>query len=169
MHNPFTKQYAGESPKHLQALWDYWLFGCNLKKLYEHYKDNDSAPSKSYQTLTAWKDKFHFDERVMAYRESLIEAERLEFEQARKDWTKKQLDLLEWHHAAIQDATVDLADISLNQYTNAVVSQVKMIQSIFNIEPVTKVAPTDPTGQKEYQSDIAELLKLADAVKRRPE
>jgi len=77
--------------------------------------------------------------------------------------------LLEWHHAAIQDATVDLTDISLNQYTNAIVSQVKMIQSIFNIEPVTKVAPTDPTGQKEYQSDITELLKLADAVKRRPE
>lgn len=169
MKNPFRKQYSNERARHLRALWDYWLCGCNLQKVVDKYKNDETAPSCSYQTLNRWKDKFHFDDRVLAYQESLIEQDRIIFEEARQVWIMEQLDLLELHNAKIEVAEVDTEMVSLNQFTNAVNTQIKMIQSVFNIEPVSKIAPTDPSGKKEYQQgDIAELLKLADAAKRRP-
>lgn len=168
--NPFTKQYEGESAKHLRVLWDYFLCGQNIGKVLEKYKGDSTAPSHSYQTLSKWREKFHFDDRITAYQESLIEQEKIEFEDKRREWTKKQLDLLEAHNNAIQDCEVDLEGVTLTQYTNAVSTQIKMIQSVFNIEPVKRVAPTDPTGEKEYSGiDVSELIKLADAAKRRPE
>jgi len=65
--------------------------------------------------------------------------------------------------------TVDIEDTSLAQATNLYKTLFDAIGKAFNLDAPVKVAPTDPTGQREYQSDIAELLKLADAVKRRPE
>lgn len=169
MKNPFRKQYFNEGAKHLRVLWDYWLCSCNLQKVVDKYENDDSAPSHSYQTLNRWREKFHFDERALAYQESLIEQDQAIFEDARQVWIMTQLDLLKLHNAKIEVAEVDTEMVSMNQFTNAVVAQIKMIQAVFNIEPVSKIAPTDPSGKKEYQQgDIAELLKLADAAKRRP-
>lgn len=169
MSNPFKKRYSGESAKHLRVLWDYFLCGQNMHKVLYRYNDDPNPPTRSYATLAKWKEKFNFDNRILEYQESLIEQDRVKFENERQKWTMKQIELLEKHNDAINDADVDVEMVSLNQYTNAINTQIKMIQSVFNIEPVTKIAPTDPSGKEPYKCDVSELLKLADAAKRRPQ
>jgi len=170
MSNPFKKRYKGEGAKHLKALWDYYLCNQNLQKVIDHYANSENAPTQSYNTALRWKNKFHWDARILEYQEKLIAEEQIEFEQARREWIMAQLDLLKLHNNKILDCEVDTEMVSMNQFTSAVNTQIKMIQSVFDMEPVSKIAPTTPDGKKPYmQDDIAELMKLADAAKRRPE
>ena len=167
--NPFKKQFEGETARHLRALWDYYLAGCSVQKLVELYEQSERPPTKSYKTLTNWKNRFCWEERATEYQELLIEQDKIEFEKARQKWVMKQIDLLEDHQEAINQTTVDVDGVSMNQYTNAIKTQIGMIQAVFDVEPVARIAPTTPDGKKSYQIDLSELLKLADAVKRRPE
>lgn len=166
----FRKQFNGEGAKHLQALWDYFHCQQNLQCVIDKYKLQESAPTTNYQTAFKWKNKFEWDRRCIEYQESLLAQDELTFENERQRWLMERLKLLEAHNTAINNAEIDLEGVSLAQYTNAMKTQMNMIHEIFNEMPVTKIAPTTPDGKEPYlQNDIAELLKLADAVKRRPE
>lgn len=160
-----------ENTKQYQAICDYWRLGAgrSISQLLSLYKEQENPPSKTYVTLKNWSVKFEWDKRISdlivneqklledLYTEKLIEN------------TKRRFDLLDDMYHLTQDMTVDIEDTSLAQATNLYKTLFDAIGKAFNLDAPVKVAPTDPTGQKEYQSDIAELLKLADAVKRRPE
>ena len=68
-----------------------------------------------------------------------------------------------------QQMMVDADNVSVAQATTLYKTYLDATGKVFNLDAPDKVALTDPTGKKEFGGNIDELLKLADAAKRRPD
>ena len=162
----------GESTKKYQALCDYWRLGAgrSLNQLYEHYSNSDNPPCKTYNTLRKWHDQYNWEERIanqIEQEQKLIED--LYIEELIKN-AKRRFDIIEDMFALTQEIDVDVEMVSVAQATGLYKALLDAIGKTFNLDAPEKIALTDPTGKKEYmQNDVSELLKLADAAKRRPE
>lgn len=164
-------KFDTENSKQYAAFCDYFRLGPgrSLNQLLTHYKEQENPPSKTYVTLKKWYDVFQWEQRILQH---LEDEQKLLDELHKEELIKnmrRRFEIIEDMYQITQEITVDTEDVSVNQATGLYKTLLESINNVFNLGAPIKVAPTDPTGQKEYQSDIAELLKLADAVKRRPE
>ena len=161
----------GEGNKSYTAVCDYWRLGAgrSIAQLERQYKEQENPPTKNYSTLHKWAQKFCWEKRIADY----LEFQQLEIEniynEKQIEWTKKQFNLLEDLHYITENCDVDLEAVSVAQYTGAIKTLLAEIRNIFNMNPVAKIASTTPDGKQNYNpNDVSELLKLADAAKRRP-
>ena len=157
-----------ENSKQYQAVCDYWRLGAGrtIGQLLTVYKEQDNPPVKTYLVLKKWSNKFQWDKRIAdlitneqkiledLYTEKLIEN------------TKRRFGLLDDMYTLSQEMTVDIEDTSLAQATNLYKTLFDAIGKAFNLDAPVKVAPTDPTGQREYQIDTSweNVQKLLDRL-----
>jgi len=84
--------------------------------------------------------------------------------------SKRRFDVIEDMFWLTQNIDIDTELVSVAQATGLYKALLDAIGKTFNLDAPDKIALTDPSGKKEYmKDDVSELLKLADAAKRRPE
>ena len=161
-------KFDTENTKQYQAVCDYWRLGAgrSISQLLLLYKEQENPPSKTYATLKNWSVKFEWDNRISdliineqklledMYTEKLIEN------------TTRRFNILDDMYDLTQTMTVDIEDTTLAQATNLYKTLFDAIGKAFNLDAPVKVAPTDPTGQREYQVDTSweNVQKLLDRL-----
>lgn len=160
-----------ENSKQYQAICDYWRLGPSrsLSQLLTLYKESDNAPAKTYVTLVKWASEFDWDNRIAQN----IQIEQTQLEEMYKVELvknyKRRFDVLDSMYDLLKDVQIDTEEVSIGQVTTLYKTLLDGIGRTFNLDAPQKIAPTDPSGKTEYGSaNISELLKLADAAKRRP-
>lgn len=160
-----------ESSKQYQAILDYWNLGAgrNLNQLYEFYQKQDNPPCKTYGTLLRWAKDNNWESRILQQiTDEQLLLEELYQEELIKN-AKQRYTILSDMFDLTQQMYVDSEDVSVAQATTLYKTYLDATGKMFNLDAPDKIAFTDPTGKKEYTTDINELLKLADAAKRRPD
>ena len=162
----------GESSKQYQALMDFYNLGGgrSLSKLLEKYRSLENPPTKSYNTLLKWRNKNDWETRIItAIQEQQAVLDSLHQEELLKN-AERRYTIIDDMFATTELLELDVEQVSVAQYVMLQKAILDAIGKTFNLDAPQKVALTDPSGKKPYmQEDVAELLKLADAAKRRPE
>lgn len=160
-----------ESNKQYQAFCDYWRLGAGrtIKQLQDRYEIQNNPPSKSYMTLHNWSQRFDWKKRIEKYIVKRQEELEAIYNEKQVELVQNQFVLLDHLYAAVTNSILEDEDVSLTQYQGAIKTWLVEFRNTFNLNPVAKVARTDPDGKKLKSDDISDLLKLADAAKRRPE
>jgi hypothetical protein len=161
LHNENSKQY--------QAVCDYWRLGPSrsINQLLKQYKEAESAPVKTYAVLKRWYTEYEWEKRISEN----IALEQKELEALYQDEliknAKRRFDVLGDMYNLIGEMTVDTEATSVAQATGLLRAFVESTGKVFNLDAPTKVAPTDPSGQKEYRpnTDLTSVLELLDLAK----
>lgn len=161
-----------ETAKQYQAICDYWNLGPgrSLNQLFEQYKKRSNPASKTYGTIRKWAQVNNWESRIA---ENIADEQKLIEEMYREELiknSKQRYEILGDMFELSQQMLVNADNVSVAQATTLYKTYLDATGKVFDLDVPDKIALTDPTGKKQYNGvDVNELLKLADAAKRRPD
>ena len=160
-----------ETTKQYQALCDFWRLGPgrSINQLYKQYKTQTNPAAKTYNTLKNWSVDNDWEKRIA---QNIADEQKMLEEMYKEELIencKRRYSILNDMFKLTQSVEIEFDGISVSEAKSLYKAYLDATGKVFNLDAPEKIALTDPSGKREYKGNVDELIKLADAAKRRPD
>jgi len=151
--------------------------GRSISALHELFMDQRESgiavPTESYHTLSAWSSKFSWGDRIEAVQLEQYAAEIEALHEARVQFVRKQIDMLELWEKMLVMGTPNLDDVSFDKWSKSAKDFVGAIGQVFGLEnrdqEINLHVKDERNGPVDANRATEELLGLIESVRERAE